>query len=148
MLDKLKADFDGIIELVHKTPAALQEMAFRMILEQWFHANAAPKPVLPRLAPAPPEPGPPAPSGGVPDAVKPFLTAVAAPYRLRVAKPPADFIGSLHPELRRKVRAALDVIRSGPSTGTELRNELAGLRSVRVGRFRIIYRGAPGACSS
>jgi hypothetical protein len=34
MLDKLKADFDGIIELVNKTPAALQETAFKMILEQ------------------------------------------------------------------------------------------------------------------
>ena len=41
MLDKLKADFDGILELVNKTPAPLQEMAFKMILEQWFAANTA-----------------------------------------------------------------------------------------------------------
>ena len=27
MLDKLKADFDGIIELVNKTPVPLQEIA-------------------------------------------------------------------------------------------------------------------------
>jgi hypothetical protein len=31
MLDKLKADFDRIIELVSKTPAPLQETAFKMI---------------------------------------------------------------------------------------------------------------------
>jgi hypothetical protein len=31
MLDKLKADFDEIIELVNKAPAALQETAFKMI---------------------------------------------------------------------------------------------------------------------
>jgi hypothetical protein len=77
MLDKLKADFDGIIELVNKTPAPLQEMAFKMILEQWFNANTAPKPVSPLAPPAPLGPGAPSAPGGVPDAVKPFLTANA-----------------------------------------------------------------------
>lgn len=78
MLDKLKADFDAIIELVNKTPAPLQETAFKMILEQWFSANTAPKLVPPPpAAPAPLGPGAPAASGGVPDAVKPFLTANA-----------------------------------------------------------------------
>jgi len=73
MLDKLKADFDRIIELVNKAPAPLQETAFKMILEQWFNANTAPKPV----PPPPGGPGAPAAPGGVPDAVKPFLTANA-----------------------------------------------------------------------
>lgn len=75
MLDKLKADFDEIIELVNKTPAPLQETAFKMILEHWFNANAPQQ-----LSPPPPTqrdpPSPGAPSG-VPDAVKPFLTANA-----------------------------------------------------------------------
>jgi hypothetical protein len=77
MLDKLKADFDEIIELVNKTPAPLQELAFKMILEQWFSANA-PKPVasLP-TSPAPGGTGTPAVPGGVPDGIKPFLTANA-----------------------------------------------------------------------
>jgi len=77
MLDKLKADFDAILELVNKTPAALQETAFRMILEHWFSAN-----VTPSALPAPPPPGggvTPPPSGpahgSIPDAAKPFLTA-------------------------------------------------------------------------
>jgi hypothetical protein len=73
MLDKLKADFDKIMELVNKTPASLHETAFKMILEQWFSANTAPKPV----PPAPLGPGAPAIPGGVPDVVKPFLTANA-----------------------------------------------------------------------
>lgn len=78
MLDKLKADFDAIIELVNKAPAPLQETAFKMILEQWFSSNIAPKP-----APQPPVPsaplgaGSPPAAGVVPDAVKPFLTANA-----------------------------------------------------------------------
>jgi hypothetical protein len=70
MLDKLKADFDRIMELVNKTPAPLQETALKMILEQWFCANAAPMPVPP---PPPAQLGP----RGVPDAVKPFLTSNA-----------------------------------------------------------------------
>jgi len=77
MLDKLKADFDGIIDLVNKTPAPLQETAFKMILEQWFSANIAPKSLPPPPAPAPHGPGAPTAPGSVPDVVKPFLTANA-----------------------------------------------------------------------
>ena len=64
-------------------------------------------------------------------------------YRLRAPRQIEEFVRSLHPELKRKVRAGLDVIRKDPSAGKELRDELAGLRSLRVGRFRIIYRIAP-----
>ena len=75
MLDKLKTDFDGILELVKKTPAPLQETAFKMILEQWFSANTTLPP------PPPPPPGfgtaPLTAPGTVPDAVKPFLTSNA-----------------------------------------------------------------------
>jgi hypothetical protein len=76
MLDKLKADFDAIIDLVNKTPPALQEMALKMILEQWFNANTATKPASVDLL-RPAGGGAPAAQGGVPDAVKPFLTANA-----------------------------------------------------------------------
>jgi hypothetical protein len=77
MLDKLKADFDRIIELVNKTPAPLQETAFKMILEQWFNANTASKPAPPPAPLVPLGPGVAARPGGIPDAVKPFLTANA-----------------------------------------------------------------------
>jgi len=49
-------------------------------------------------------------------------------------------IRGLHPDLKKKVRAALDAIVGDPSVGKALRDELAGLRSCRVGRLRIIYR--------
>ena len=78
MLDKLKADFDRILELVNKTPAPLQETAFKMILEQWFNSNSTPRPVPPPMPPPTPlGTGGPAAPGAVPDAVKPFLTANA-----------------------------------------------------------------------
>jgi mRNA interferase RelE/StbE len=64
-------------------------------------------------------------------------------HRLRVPTPVADLVRGLHPDLKRKVRAGLDAIRVDPAAGKELRDELAGLRSLRVGRLRIVYRVAP-----
>jgi len=52
----------------------------------------------------------------------------------------AHFLRALHPELKRKIKAALRIIISTPEAGKVLRDELAGLRSFKVGRTRIIYR--------
>jgi mRNA interferase RelE/StbE len=52
----------------------------------------------------------------------------------------ADVIRALHPELKRKVRTVLDEIREDPLQGKELKDDLSGLRSVRVAHFRIVYR--------
>jgi len=60
--------------------------------------------------------------------------------RLRIPEETANFIRSLHPEIKRRVKAALKAILSDPDTGKSLRNELEGLRSFKVGRFRVIYR--------
>jgi len=60
--------------------------------------------------------------------------------RLRVPGEVASLIRGLHPDLKRKVRSALDAVANDPSVGKALRDELAGLRSCRVGRFRVIYR--------
>jgi mRNA interferase RelE/StbE len=62
--------------------------------------------------------------------------------RLRVPGDVASLIRGLHPELKRRVRSALDAVVADPSIGKALRDELSGLRSCRVGRFRIIYRVA------
>ena len=76
MLDKLKADFDGILELVNKCPANLQEMAFKTILEHWFKANTVPA-VIPKAQGQSGQPAGAVPAAGVPDSIKPFLTANA-----------------------------------------------------------------------
>jgi mRNA interferase RelE/StbE len=63
--------------------------------------------------------------------------------RLRVTAEVAVLIQGLHPEIKRKVRAALDEVLAQPEAGKSLQRELAGLRSYRIGRLRLIYRLSP-----
>ncbi len=60
--------------------------------------------------------------------------------RLRLAEDLVNLIRGMHPGLKKKVRASLDVILSDPAAGKALRDDLAGLRSFKIGRLRIIYR--------
>ena len=60
--------------------------------------------------------------------------------KLRVPDEIATLIRSMHPDLKRKIRGSLQTILSEPFAGKALRDELSGLRSFRVSRFRIIYR--------
>jgi mRNA interferase RelE/StbE len=62
------------------------------------------------------------------------------PRRLRVPDEVAELVRGMHPELKRKTRASLKTILADPSSGKALKGELAGLRSFRVGTFRIVYR--------
>jgi mRNA interferase RelE/StbE len=59
---------------------------------------------------------------------------------LKTTAPVRDLIRRMHPDLKRKVRAALADILDDPHSGKPLRGELAGLWSLRVGRHRVIYR--------
>jgi len=52
----------------------------------------------------------------------------------------SELIREMHPHLKKRVRAALKGVLENPSSGKTLKEELAGLRSYRVGSFRIIYR--------
>ncbi|MCY4223030.1 MAG: type II toxin-antitoxin system RelE/ParE family toxin [Thiotrichales bacterium] len=65
---------------------------------------------------------------------------MSPPQHVKVPPEVAALVRGLHPVLKRKVRAALQVILDDPYTGKALCNELQGLRSYRVGRLRIIYR--------
>ena len=62
--------------------------------------------------------------------------------RLRIPDEIVSLIRGLHPELKRKIRSALDDLLDDPTIGKALREELSGLRSCRVARFRIVYRVA------
>ena len=51
-----------------------------------------------------------------------------------------EAVRGLHPTAKRKVRMAIEAIRADPGVGDELTRELTGLRRLRVGRLRIVYR--------
>ncbi len=61
-------------------------------------------------------------------------------YQLRVPEHVRSLIRTLHPDLKRKVRAALELIILEPESGKALRKDLEGLSSFPVGKLRIIYR--------
>ena len=46
----------------------------------------------------------------------------------------------MHPHLKKKIKAALQGLLVDPCAGKMLKDELSGLRSMKVARLRIIYR--------
>ena len=60
--------------------------------------------------------------------------------KLRVSDEIVALIRGCHPQLKRKFRAGLRHILIEPEVGKSLKDELEGLRSYRISRFRIIYR--------
>ena len=60
--------------------------------------------------------------------------------KFRVGESTVRLLREAHPSVKRKLWAGLDCIRAEPEIGKILKDELAGLRSFRVSRFRIIYR--------
>ncbi|MGD8800413.1 MAG: type II toxin-antitoxin system RelE/ParE family toxin [Desulfobacterales bacterium] len=62
------------------------------------------------------------------------------PIKLRVPHEIVAFIRGCHPQLKRKIRAGLRHIVTEPEAGKSLKDELVGLKSYRISRFRIVYR--------
>lgn len=52
----------------------------------------------------------------------------------------AALVRGLHPELKKRFKAAFAMLVDDPHCGKMLREELAGLRSLRVKNMRIVYR--------
>ena len=61
-------------------------------------------------------------------------------YRLVIPPRVEQIILALPPNLKRKIRSALEAIREDPHLGKPLKDELRGLWSYRVSRYRIVYR--------
>ena len=61
-------------------------------------------------------------------------------YKIRIPDSVAELLRGMHPYLKKKVKESLKIILSDPDEGKALKDELSGLRSFRVGRFRTIYR--------
>lgn len=61
-------------------------------------------------------------------------------WTLRYAASAARALRRLDPQVRRRVRAALEALADDPERGKPLQLTLKGLRSWRTGDFRIVYR--------
>ena len=61
-------------------------------------------------------------------------------FALKVPDEVAAVLRKLHPTIKSHIRSGLRTVIQNPSCGKSLRDELQGLRSCRVKRYRIIYR--------
>lgn len=61
-------------------------------------------------------------------------------YKMRLPDDAVALIRGMHPELKKKVRNAFEILTEEPYSGKALKDEIEGLMSFRVSRFRIIYR--------
>ena len=61
------------------------------------------------------------------------------PFRLDIPPHVAEVIRSLHPDLKRSIKAAVRNIAADQECGEPLMRELDGLWKYRVRRFRIVY---------
>jgi len=61
-------------------------------------------------------------------------------YAVRVPADLSRLIASLHPELKRKLRAAIGDLAQDARLGKPLVDRLAGCLRLSVGKFRLIYR--------
>ena len=61
------------------------------------------------------------------------------PFRPDIPPHVAEVIRSLHPDLKRSIKAAVRGIATDPECGEPLMRELDGLWKYRVRRFRIVY---------
>lgn len=59
---------------------------------------------------------------------------------LRLPSEVQSAIRSAHPDLKKRIRIAIETIRNSPDLGKPLQRELSGWKSFRVGRTRIVYR--------
>ncbi len=64
-------------------------------------------------------------------------------HKVRIPDEVAALLRGLHPVLKAKAKAALKDIAANPNAGKALKDELEGLSSYRVGRFRVVYRISP-----
>ena len=62
--------------------------------------------------------------------------------RFRIPDEVVRLVRSLHPDIKRKVRAALDRLAQDVEAGKVLQGDLKGLHSLKVGRLRVIYRAS------
>jgi mRNA interferase RelE/StbE len=61
-------------------------------------------------------------------------------FQIKLTASAADMFARLHPETRKNIKTGLKGLAENPYIGKPLQNELALFRSLKLKRFRIVYR--------
>jgi mRNA interferase RelE/StbE len=61
-------------------------------------------------------------------------------YRVRLTAAAAEIYNSLHPDIRKQIKATLAELIQTPHRGKALQNELIGFRSLKIKRYRVVYQ--------
>lgn len=61
-------------------------------------------------------------------------------YLVRIPPEVEDFVRHLHPQLKVKIRRALEELEKDPYLGKPLKETLKGLYSYRVSQYRVVYQ--------
>lgn len=60
--------------------------------------------------------------------------------KVRLTPVAARIVSKLHPENKKMIRSALDEVCKNPHQGRDLQDDLAGFKSYRIKRYRIVYK--------
>ena len=61
-------------------------------------------------------------------------------FQVKLTASAADMFARLHPEIRKNIKTGLNGLTENPYLGKPLQNELALFRSLKLKRFRVVYR--------
>ena len=61
-------------------------------------------------------------------------------FQVKLAASAADLFSRLHPVTRKNIKTGLKGLTENPYLGKPLQNELALFRSLKLKRFRVVYR--------
>ena len=68
------------------------------------------------------------------------MTSPEAKFTLRVPDAVVSVLKKLHPVIKSHIRTGLKNVIADPYIGKALKDELSGIRSYRIKKYRIIYR--------
>ena len=60
-------------------------------------------------------------------------------WKIRATQEASRLLSSFHPETKKQLKQSLNELRRNPYIGKDLREELAGFKSLRQNKYRIIY---------
>jgi mRNA interferase RelE/StbE len=61
-------------------------------------------------------------------------------WKIQYTQKAAKTIKKLNPSIQQNIKKGIDLIRTNPEIGKQLKGSLKGLRSLRHGEYRIIYK--------